>query len=321
MIEKLESISRLIGNTPFKKLNIANADVYVKLEYNNFSGSIKDRAAFKIISEGIRSGNIREHTTIIESSSGNFAIALASICKVLGLKFIAVIDPNINQPYEELINLLSHKVVKVNERDETGGYLLSRIKKVQSICARDPGCYWTNQYENPNNFLAYYETLGVEICDFFDKLDLLFIGVSSGGTITGVSRRVKEKFSSIKVVGVDVEGSVIFNQRPKKRHITGIGASKIPSILAHARIDDIRVLSEANIIGGCRELLDEQMIFGGASAGASYAAVKAYLRHYNGSARPSIGFFCPDRGTAYVETIYNEEWIKSLREMKAEMEL
>jgi 2,3-diaminopropionate biosynthesis protein SbnA len=313
MIDKLQSLTHLIGKTPVKKLDLASAQVYVKLEYNNYSGSIKDRAALKIITEGVRSGRITPDTTIVESSSGNFAIALASICRMLGVKFIAVIDPNINRSYEELLSLICYRVVKVSVRDETGGYLLTRIETVKEICSQNPNCFWTNQYENPDNYRSYYETLGVELCQQIQKIDYLFVGVSSCGTITGLSKRFKEQSPETVIVGVDVEGSVIFNQVPKKRNITGIGASKVPSILLESTIDRIAIISEENIIDGCHQLLAEQTVFGGASAGASYFAIKDWINRKIISTDSTIVFLCPDRGNAYMDTVYNQAWCSQIK--------
>jgi cysteine synthase A len=312
LVSDLESIAQFVGNTPLKKVAFPHADLYVKLEYCNYSGSIKDRAALNVIRHGILQGHIGPETVIVESSSGNFAIALASICRKLGLKFIPVIDPNINKAYEELLGLLAPAMVKVQQIDNTGGYLLTRISTVQEICATDCRAFWTNQYGNPENYLAYYHGLGVEICEAFDRLDYLFIGVSSGGTITGVSRRVKEKFPAIQVIAVDVEGSVIFGQKPQKRYVSGIGSSKVPPILADALIDDVVFVSQADIVRGCYDLLDELSIFGGASSGAVYAAIKTYLGRKAARRTPTALFLCPDRGNAYLDTIYNGEWQKNL---------
>lgn len=308
LLSKLIEISPFIGKTPLRRLRSFESRVYTKLEYNNYSGSIKDRPALKILTEAIKANQINQDTTVIESSSGNFAIALASLCNELGLNFIPVIDPNINRIYEENLSLLCREVIKVKEVDPTGGYLLTRINKVIELCNSHTNFYWTRQYENPNNYRAYYETLGLEICSELDRLDVAFIGVSSCGTITGLSQRLKETFPKCKIIGVDVEGSVIFDQAPKKRHITGIGASMVPDILKYALIDSVKIVSEEKIIRGCLELLRDHSIFGGASAGASYFAMKEYLLQEKLGSDAVALFLCPDKGTAYIDTVYNENW-------------
>lgn len=308
MLAELQKLEKMIGNTVLQRLTFDQVNLFVKLEYNNFSGSIKDRAALRIITEAIKQGKISKNTVIVESSSGNFAIALAMICKTIGLTFIPVIDPNINNSYEKLLRLLSPRLVKVSELDSTGGYLLTRIQEVKRICAKYPNSFWTNQYDNIENYLAYYHGLGSEICHDFDKLDYIFIAVSSGGTITGVSQRVKEYFPNVKLVAVDIEGSVIFGGASKKRYISGIGSSKVPSIIKESKIDHVIHLSHNDIIKGANALLDEQLIFGGASAGAVYIAIKRFFIDKTIFDKPNVLFFCPDKGVHYLDTIYNPNW-------------
>jgi cysteine synthase A len=307
MLKELEELSKFIGNTPARQLVFKNADIYAKLEYNNFSGSSKDRAAMSIIYSGIKDGRINKNSTIVASSSGNLAIALASICKILKLKFIPVIDPNINKDCETLLNLLSYKVVKVSERDKTGGYLLTRISTVDEICKTTTDSFCADQYGDPNNYKGYYG-LGDEILYAFKELDYIFIAVSSSGAITGISRSIKRTKPEVKIIGVDVEGSVIFGQPPMKRYISGIGASKVPPIMANAIIDDVIIVSQADIIEGCLQLLNEQAIFAGASSGAVYTAAKSYFRESGESRNPVALLIFPDKGYAYLDTIFNKEW-------------
>jgi cysteine synthase A len=155
--------------------------------------------------------------------------------------------------------------------------------------------------------------LGEEIAKSFERLDYLFVSVSSCGTITGLSKKLKEEFPGIKIIAVDVEGSVIFNFHPEKRFISGMGASIVPSILKNALIDEIIHISQMDIIKGCHELVNEQMIFGGASSGAAYFAIKKYFGHSNDSEKRNVLFLCPDRGDAYLDTVYNKEWISEVR--------
>lgn len=311
MLKKLEKLSAFIGNTPLIELKNEHADLYAKLEYNNFSGSSKDRASFSIIYNGIKDGRINENTTIIASSSGNLAIAVASICKILDLKFIPVIDPNINSAYESLLNIISYDVVKVTERDYTGGYLLTRIETVERLHAEIPNSFIADQYADPNNYKGY-KGLADEINNSFENLDRIFIAVSSSGAITGISSFIKAVRPDVKIIGVDVEGSVIFNAKPVKRYISGIGASQVPPIIENAIIDDVVIVSQMEIIQGCYELLNEQAIFAGASSGAVYLAAKNYAKtHANGTRTSSLMIF-PDKGHTYLDTIYNKEWEREL---------
>ncbi|MBB6498035.1 pyridoxal-phosphate dependent enzyme [Pedobacter cryoconitis] len=318
MLNELEKLAAFIGNTPLIELKNNDANLFAKLEYNNFTGSSKDRASFSIIYNGIRDGKINEDTTIIASSSGNLAISVASICKRLKLKFIPVIDPNINSAYETLLNLISYEVVKVTERDYTGGYLLTRIETVDRLQAETPNSFIADQYGDPNNYKGY-AGLGEEILSSFKDLDYIFTAVSSSGAITGISSYIKQRRPEIKIIGVDVEGSVIFNAKPVKRYISGIGASRIPPIIENAIIDDVVIVSQLDIIRGCFELLNEQAIFAGASSGAVYLAAKNHAKANTVKATSLMIF--PDKGHTYLDTIYNKEWGAELAVKLKETEL
>ncbi|NSL86993.1 pyridoxal-phosphate dependent enzyme [Chitinophaga solisilvae] len=320
MLKTLEKLSRFIGNTPLINLSNDHSDMYAKLEYNNFSGSSKDRAGYSIIYNGIKAGLINEETTIIASSSGNLAIAVASICKLLHLKFIPVIDPNINKAYETLLNIMAYRVAKVTERDKTGGYLLTRIDTVNRLHASIPNSFIADQYGDPNNYKGYFG-LTDELVSSFDKIDYVFLAVSSSGAITGISNSLKEKMPETKIIGVDVEGSVIFNARPVKRYISGLGASQVPPIIKNAIIDDVIIVSQTDIIKGCFELLNEQVIFAGASSGAVYFAAKNYFKENTHIGKPTSVLMFPDKGFTYLDTIYDKEWGEQLAEKLQESTL
>lgn len=308
MLEKIASIKALIGQVPAKQLNFRDVDIYAKLEYLNYSGSIKDRAAVYILEHAILNGEIDKDTTVIESSSGNFAIAIASICRELGIKFIPVVDPNINKMNLEILNILSYRVEMVQERDYTGGYLLTRIDTVKHLCQSIPNSYWTNQYENPNNPKAYATGLAEEIIRDFPTLDYIFIAVSSAGTIMGLSKVLKTHLPALQVVAVDIEGSVIFGFPPSKRHISGLGASKVPPLLDTRLLDEIIIVSQDDIIEGCFQLFKDHLVFGGASSGAVYAALKRKIDRRE-MPSGSIGLLlCPDRGFSYMDTVFNPGW-------------
>src|SRR5688572_22387067 len=239
LVTRLEQLRKILRPTPCVPLAVKGMDLFAKLEYLNPVGSIKDRPAFWILKRAAERGEISDGTTVIESSSGNFASALAAYTRLVGLKFIPVIDPNISSAYESFLRRLCPTVVKVEERDDTGGFLKTRLEMVKHLCATIPNAYWTNQYGNPDAVDAHYELTAAEICADFDSLDYVFIGVSTAGTIAGVSRRLKEHYPGIRVIGVDTEGSVIFGGAPRKRHIPGVGSSIVPQLLSHAKVDDV----------------------------------------------------------------------------------
>jgi cysteine synthase A len=190
---------------------------------------------------------------------------------------------------------------------------LNRIKKVKELSNEIDNSYWVNQYANPYNAEAYYHTLANEICDHVENIDYIFLGVSSGGTITGVSNKIKEKFPQAKVIAVDIYGSVIFNNPPQKRYIPGIGSSMVPEILKKAKIDDVVMIDEISTIEMCHELLNEYYIFAGGSSGSVFAAIKKYFAGEKINKKVNVVTVFADRGERYANTVYNEEWYRDFK--------
>ncbi len=312
LISRLAQLRPLLRPTPHVPLHMAGMNLFAKLEFVNPVGSIKDRSAYWILKRAAERGEINQETTIIESSSGNFASALATFTHLVGLRFIPVIDPNITASYESFLRNICPSVAKVDERDDTGGFLKTRLEMVEQLCAAIPNSYWTNQYANKDAVEAHYLLTAGEICDSFDSLDYVFIAVSTAGTIAGVSRRLKEHFPNIKVIGVDSEGSVIFGGAPRKRHIPGLGSSIVPPLLSQALIDDVVMVSESATAAACQELLATQGLFVGGSSGTAYAAVKRYAPRMVGRKPPTVLFLCADRGTPYLDTVYDSNWTTRL---------
>jgi 2,3-diaminopropionate biosynthesis protein SbnA len=308
LMERLEQLRRILRPTPHVRVEVEGIDLFAKLEYTNPVGSIKDRPAYYILHRAAERGEIHAGTTVIESSSGNFASALAAFTRLLGLRFIPVIDPNISATYESFLRHHCPRVVKVTERDDTGGFLKTRLAVVNELCATVPNAYWTNQYGNQDSAEAHYELTAGEVCDAFESLDFAFIGVSTGGTIAGMSRRLKARYPNVRIIAVDVRGSVIFGDEPRKRHIPGIGASIVPPLVAQAAIDDVVHVSERDTVNACRELLETHGLFVGGSSGSAFAAVKQYARKMSAHRRPTALFLCADRGTAYVDTVFDPAW-------------
>lgn len=308
-----------VGNTPLvsiKMKEFENINLYTKLETYNPTGSVKDRAASYILRKLLSTDKISQNTTIIESTSGNFGVALSAYCKYYGLPFIAVVDPNITLINEMLIVSNGAEIVKVDHPDEYGGYLLNRIEKVKELQSQIHDSYWVNQYENPLNANAYYQSLGKELCFQIEEIDYIFIGVSSGGTITGVSRKIKENFPNAKVVAVDVEGSVIFKGQSQKRYIPGIGSSMKPKILKRAKIDEVIITDEVSTINACLELLRNYSFYVGGSSGSAFAAIKQYFKQNKPDRPVNVVTIFPDRGERYFDTIYDPKWVERIKDIK-----
>jgi len=312
LLERASALERLIQETPIVPLEFPGMRLYAKLEYQNPFGSLKDRAAFWILKAAIQRGQVVTGSTIIESSSGNFALALAYLSRLLGLTFIPVIDPNITESYESQLRRLCDTVVKVDTRDDTGGFLKTRLNKVQQLLSELPESFWTNQYGNPDNTAAHYHLTGAEICRALPTLDCVFIGVSSGGTISGLSKRIKEHNPATRIIAVDAEGSIIFGGPPKKRYIPGIGSSIVPALVQEAIIDEVIMIPEHESATACKELLYRHGLFVGGSTGTVYAAILRHQEKLRQAQPPNVLFLCADRGTAYLDTVFNPSWTAKL---------
>jgi N-(2-amino-2-carboxyethyl)-L-glutamate synthase len=312
----LDRIGRLragLGETPLLPLPDDDLDLVTKLELCNPTGSTKDRSALWILERAIRRGDITSDTTVVESSSGNFAISLASYCRMLGIAFVPVIDPNCNAPTEAYLRTLCARVEKVTQRDTTGGFLNTRLARVRELVADLPDAYWTNQYANLDALDAHYRFTAGELCRALTKIDYLFVGVGTAGTLAGLSLRVKEAFPRCTVVAVDTAGSAIFGGPRKARHIPGIGSSIVPPLCAHALIDDVLIVPEPWAVRGCHELFERHGLYAGGSTGSVYTAIRAYFtEHAPVVRRPAVVFLAADRGHAYADTVYDPAWVRRL---------
>ncbi|WP_394829355.1 2,3-diaminopropionate biosynthesis protein SbnA [Pendulispora albinea] len=320
----------LVGNTPTVQLRseatTEPAHLFAKLEGYNPTGSTKDRPAAYIIRKLLLSGELRRGATVVESSSGNFGVALAAVCRAEGLRFVCVVDPLLLAHNRFLLEQYGAEISQVDTRDDSGGYLKGRIARVQEIVESTCGALWINQYANEGNARAHYFGTGMEIYKAFvdQGLDYVFVPVSSGGTIAGVSQLLKQLFPQVQIIAVDTSGSVIFGGPPGKRHIPGMGSSIRPDNLQRAQIDRVVMVDEEDIVRGCLELLHRFGLFVGGSSGAAYCAAKQLLndpqfvpivsREYpqwraHQREKPNVLLLFPDRGDRYGATLYSREWV------------
>lgn len=300
---RVQNITDMIGNTPLLKID-DNIEYYAKIEGSNLFGSVKDRAARYLMENAYNDGIIKNDTVIIESSSGNFGIALAGMCKIKGNSFICVVDPNITELNRKIIELLGAEIVVARKADKNGNYVQDRIQTVKEYVTNHTNAYWTNQYENEYVWKAYF-SLGEELCNEMEKIDYLFVAVSTCGTLAGTSQKIKEQFPNCKIVAVDIVGSQIFEQSNRKKHISGIGTGLIPQNLVHAKYDDYMIIEEVDAISECNKLLTKGIVVG-ASSGAVAYAIQNYTGYSNDlEPRKIVGIF-PDRGERYLDTIYDK---------------
>jgi 2,3-diaminopropionate biosynthesis protein SbnA len=309
------SVVDCIGCTPLVSLRrlfpAPLPETIAKLELLNPGGSVKDRGARFIIEHGLRTGTITPATHLLESSSGNFGIALAMTARIYNLTFTCVVDPKISPTNLKILRLLGANIEMVHERDDQGGYLQTRIHRVQELLDILPESQWINQYANQLNWQTHFMDTGKEILAALDApVDYLVMAVSTVGTLLGIARRLRTSYPQLQVIAVDAAGSVIFGAPSGPREIPGIGASRVPELLNKSEINDVIYVDDAESARGCRALLRTEGIFAGGSSGSIVAALQKLLPTLPSTARVLTLF--PDRGERYLDTVYDDEWVSHL---------
>jgi cysteine synthase A len=305
------SIIECIGGTPLVRLRRLFNDgpqVYGKLELLNPGGSVKDRPARYIIERGIRDGTIAPGATIVESSSGNFGIALAMAARIYELDFICVVDPRIAPLNLRILAQLGARIEMVTEPDPYGGYLHTRLARVHELVREISGAYWIDQYANELNARCHYDGIGTEIVEALgERVDVFVAAVSTTATLLGAGRRLRDEWPDVRVVAVDAQGSVIFGGQPSRRDLPGIGSSRRPELLAEEEVDDVIYVDDHDSALGCRDLLLGEGILAGGSSGAVIAAVRRLVPHLPRDSR--VVAVLPDRGERYMDLVYDDDWV------------
>lgn len=315
------SIIECIGDTPLvrlRRLFSGSPQVFAKLELLNPGGSVKDRPARYIIERGLRDGTIVPGATVIESSSGNFGIALAMAARIYELDFVCVVDPKISPLNLRILKQLGARVERVERPDAFGGYLHTRLERVQELLAEIPGSYWIDQYANELNTRCHYDGIGSEIVDALegDTVDVLVAAVSTTATLLGAARRLRDAFPAVRIVAVDAAGSVIFGAPPRARDLPGIGSSRRPELLVEEEVDDVIFVDDYDSARGCRDLLLGEGILAGGSSGAVIAAVQKLAPELPRGSR--VVTILPDRGERYMDRVYDDDWVQSRRPAETE---
>jgi N-(2-amino-2-carboxyethyl)-L-glutamate synthase len=307
-----ERLSAQIGNTPMRKIYLLIdgrwRPVWLKLEGCNPAGSSKDRAAISLIGDLEDKGLIKSSSTIVESTSGNLGVALAYICRELGYGFLAVVDPKTTPENRRRMRNLGAELDLVEEQDETGGYLLSRLKRVKQLCSQSPNYVWTDQYSSPANPRSYYDSLAPEIYRQMDgAIDAIFVAVSTGGTLAGIGRYLRCASPDTEIIAVDACGSVIFGGSQKPRKLTGIGSSRESSFITSEFYDSHILVGDSEAFAACHQLNDSIAIKVGGSSGATLFACASYLAAHPDLHR--VVCVCPDDGRNYDSTIFDTAWL------------
>ncbi len=300
-----KSARELIGNTPL--LELANyerkhglkAAVIAKLEYFNPAGSVKDRAALAMIEDGEKSGRIKPGATIIEPTSGNTGIGIASIAAMKGYRAILTMPETMSVERRNLLKAYGAEIVLT---EGTKG-MKGAIDKAEELHKEIEGSVIMGQFDNPANPRIHRETTGPEIwADTDGKVDVFIAGIGTGGTITGVGEFLKSKNPDIRIIGVEPEGSPILSGgKPGPHGIQGIGAGFIPVILNQEIYDEIIPVENNDAYETGKEIAKTEGILVGISSAAAVWAAKeiANRPEYEGK---RIVVLLPDTGDRYLST-------------------
>ncbi len=294
------SVTELIGNTPLFKIKTdTNANIFVKLECFNPAGSAKDRVAYSIIKDAEEKGILKKGSTIIEPTSGNTGIGIASMGVSRGYRVIIVMPDTMSVERRKLMTAYGAELVLT---DGTLG-MNGAIAKAEELQKEIPDSIVAGQFTNPANAKAHYETTGPEIWNDTDgKVDVFVAGVGTGGTITGVGEYLKEKNPHIEIVAIEPDTSAVLSGESAGAHkLQGIGAGFIPEVLNAKVIDKIIKVSADDAYNAARNLAKGEGILAGISSGAAlYGALTlAQKEEYKDK---NIVVLLPDTGDRYLST-------------------
>ncbi|MEF9989358.1 MAG: cysteine synthase A [Christensenellaceae bacterium] len=293
-----QKLTDLIGNTPLLQLNNIHHSIWAKLEYFNPQGSIKDRAAYYMMKDGIDKGLVGKYTVIVEPTSGNTGIALAYICTCMGLRLILTMPESMSIERRNLLAALGAELVLTPAKEGMRG----AINKAAEICKQNNG-YMPNQFENDANAQAHRETTAPEILrDIVGDVDIFVAGVGTGGTITGCGEVFKAKRADCQIVAVEPEESpVLSGGKPAPHKIQGIGAGFIPKLLNRDIIDEVFRVNAEEAYSAAKLLAKKEGVLCGVSSGAAlYAAMQIAKRPEN--IEKKIVVILPDTGGRYLST-------------------
>ena len=304
-----ENLTQLIGNTPLVKLQKfseeSGALVLGKCEFMNPTHSVKDRIGTNMINKALEEGKISTSTTVIEPTSGNTGIALASVCAALGIKLILTMPSSMSIERRRLLKALGAQLVLTEPEKGMKGAIAKAVELAESI----DDSFIPQQFQNGANPDIHRRTTAKEILEATDgKIDILVAGIGTGGTITGTGEVLKEHNPDIKIIAVEPDASPILSGgKPGPHKIQGIGAGFVPDILNTGVFDEVITVSNENAILTSRNLAKQEGLLVGISAGAnSYAAQQIANRPEN-KGKTIVTILC-DTGERYLSSgLYDEE--------------
>ena len=300
-----KTADELIVKTPLLELSHIEdeykleANIIAKVEYFNPAGSVKDRIAKKMIDEAIKEGKINKDTVLIEPTSGNTGIGLASVAAAKGLKLIVTMPDTMSVERRNIIKAYGAEIVLT----EGAKGMKGAIEKANGLAKEYPNSFIPGQFDNPNNPKVHFETTGPEIYEDTDgKVDIFVAGVGTGGTITGVGAYLKSKNKDIKVVAVEPESSPVLSEGKSGPHkIQGIGAGFVPKVLDTSIYDEIIRVSNEDAFATGKLIGKKEGILVGISSGAAvFAAIELAKKEENKG--KNIVVLLPDTGDRYLST-------------------
>lgn len=283
----------LIGSTPLYPIE---QNLFLKLEYTNLTGSVKDRAALEMVMDGEKRGALKPGSTIIEPTSGNTGISLAAIAAQRGYGCIIVMPDSMSIERRQMMEAFGAKIVLTPGKSGMAG----SVEKARALAAQIEGAFIPGQFENPANAMAHYRTTGPEIwAQTNGRVDVFVAGVGTGGTVTGVGRFLKERNPGIRVVAVEPAKSPLLSGGQAGNHgIQGIGANFVPQVLDDSLLNEVCPVTDEEAFESARALA-RQGILAGISSGAAYHGAKTIAK-----ANPdkNVVAILPDSGSRYLST-------------------
>ena len=324
------NILEIIGNTPLVRLNrIARGlrtTILAKLEYLNPGGSVKDRIGITMLEAAELEGKIKPGGTVIEGTSGNTGMGLALAAAIKGYQCIFTMPDKMSQEKIDALRALGAEVI-VTPTQVDHHHPRSYHSVALRLSREIPNSIFPNQYENPANTLAHYQTTGPEIWEQTDgRITHVVIGIGTGGTITGIARYLKEKNPNIRVIGADPQGSIFAEmfrtgRKPQAQpyKVEGIGQDEKPGNVDFSVIDEVHAVTDKDAFLRTRALARSEGIFAGGSAGAAvHVALKCAERLSDSDLMVVI---IPDSGTRYLSKIYNDNWMRDNQFLEARIDV
>jgi cystathionine beta-synthase len=310
-IAKYENILEGIGNTPLVRLNRSVAhlapSIYAKVESFNPGGSAKDRVALRMIDEAERAGLLRPGGTIIEATAGNTGVGLALVSAVRGYRCIFVLPDKMSGDKVRLLKAYGAEVV-ITPTNVPPDSPESYNGVAQRLAREIKGSWRAGQFTNLANPQAHYDTTGPEIWEQTEgRISVFVASAGTGGTISGTGRYLKERNSRIRVIGADIEGSILSGGTPGSWKVEGIGEDFVPNTLNAQVIDEWIRVSDAESFLSARKVAREEGILLGGSSGTALSAAFRYAQR--SSSDDVIVVLCPDTGRNYMSKMYDDSWM------------